>query len=158
MSLSGSCSSCSRSSSPCKLRRTSPLDPISELTLACSGTSWVVTWIILLPVDAVGSRGTHNGLERFTFGNVGESEQPRYAAHLILAWFLTFWVLYLIKREYARFIVLRQDFLMSKEHMRLAQSRTVLVTGVPKEYLNQDAMHRFCSVLPGGAKRVWFAR
>ncbi|GAA5981751.1 hypothetical protein JCM10908_004590 [Rhodotorula pacifica] len=119
---------------------------------------WVVTWIILLPVDAAGSRGTNTGLTRFTFGNVGESEQPRYAAHLILCWLLTFWVFYLLKREYARYIVLRQDFLMSKEHTHQAQSKTVLVTGVPKEFLNEAAMDRFCSVLPGGAKRVWFAR
>ncbi|GAA5869649.1 hypothetical protein JCM8547_005096 [Rhodosporidiobolus lusitaniae] len=118
----------------------------------------VVTWIILLPVDAAGSKGTNTGINKFTFGNVGESEQPRYAAHLILVWILTFWVFYLIKREYANFIVLRQDFLMSKDHTRLAQSKTVLVTGVPKEFLNQNAMQRFCSVLPGGAKRIWFAR
>ncbi|GAA5838909.1 hypothetical protein JCM11251_003734 [Rhodosporidiobolus azoricus] len=118
----------------------------------------VVTWVILLPIDAAGSKGTNTGINRFTFGNVGQSEQPRYAAHLILVWILTFWVFYLIRREYANFIVLRQDFLMSKEHARLAQSKTVLVTGVPKEFLNQNAMQRFCSVLPGGAKRIWFAR
>ncbi|GAA6002377.1 hypothetical protein JCM10207_001089 [Rhodosporidiobolus poonsookiae] len=118
----------------------------------------VVTWAILLPVDAAGSRGTNTGINKFTFGNVGESQQPRYAAHLILVWLLTFWVFFLIRREYANFIVLRQDFLMSKEHARLAQSKTVLVTGVPKEFLNHDAMTRFCSTLPGGAKRIWFAR
>ncbi|GAA5899410.1 hypothetical protein JCM6882_009110 [Rhodosporidiobolus microsporus] len=118
----------------------------------------VVTWVILLPIDAAGSKGTNTGINKFTFGNVGQSEQPRYAAHLILVWILTFYVFYLIRREYANFIVLRQDFLMSKEHTRLAQSKTVLVTGVPKEFLNQNAMMKFCSVLPGGAKRVWFAR
>lgn len=117
-----------------------------------------VTWIILLPVDAAGSKGTQTGITRFTFGNVGQSEQPRYAAHLILTWLLTFWVFYLVKREYSTYIVLRQDFLMSKEHTRLAQSKTVLVTGVPKEFLNQSSMSRFCSVLPGGSKRIWFAR
>ncbi|BGP07894.1 phosphate metabolism protein 7 [Rhodotorula toruloides] len=118
----------------------------------------VVTWVILLPVDAAGSRGTNTGITRFTFGNVGLSQQPRYAAHLILVWILTFWVFYLIRREYAKFIQLRQDFLMSPEHTRLAQSKTVLVTGVPEELLNQSNMQRFCNVLPGGAKRIWFAR
>ncbi|GAA5875622.1 hypothetical protein JCM1840_003281 [Sporobolomyces johnsonii] len=117
-----------------------------------------LTWIILLPVDAAGSAGTNTGIERFTFGNVGLSEQPRYAAHLILCWICTFWVFYLIRREWSTYIVLRQDFLMSKEHVKLAQSKTVLVTGVPKEFLNHPAMNRFCSVLPGGAKRIWFAR
>lgn len=118
----------------------------------------VVTWVILLPVDAASSGGTNTGINRFTFGNVGLSQQPRYAAHIILVWILTFWVFYLIKREYSTYIVLRQDFLMSRDHARLAQSKTVLVTGVPKEFLNQQSMMRFCSVLPGGAKRIWFAR
>ena len=137
-----------------------------------------VTWIILLPVDGANSRGTNNGINRFTFGNVGQSEQPRYAAHLILCWILTckcplgslksnketdffdsvVWVFYLIRREYSTFIVLRQDFLTSKEHARLAMSKTVLVTGVPKEYLNTTSLSKFCEVLPGGAKKIWFAR
>ncbi|GAA6060530.1 hypothetical protein JCM10212_005611 [Sporobolomyces blumeae] len=117
-----------------------------------------ITWIILLPVDAANSKGTNNGINRFTFGNVGQSEQPRYAAHLILVWILTFWVFYLIRREYSTFIVLRQDFLMSKEHAQHAMSKTVLVTGVPKEFLNQHSMNKFCSTLPGGTKRIWFAR
>ncbi|KAM0787652.1 hypothetical protein ACM66B_003716 [Microbotryomycetes sp. NB124-2] len=119
---------------------------------------WVISWIILLPVNAANSNGDNQGLNMFTFGNVGETEQPRYAAHLILVWLFTFYVFYLIKREYAAYIILRQDFLMSKEHSQLAQSRTVLVTGVPKEFLTVDAMQRFCSVLPGGVKRVWMAR
>ncbi|KAK4056830.1 phosphate metabolism protein 7 [Microbotryomycetes sp. JL221] len=119
---------------------------------------WILSWIILLPVNAANSNGNNTGLEMFTFGNVGETEQPRYAAHLILVWIFTFYVFYLIKREYAAYIILRQDFLMSREHAMLAQSRTVLVTGVPKEFLTVDAMTRFCSVLPGGVKRVWMAR
>lgn len=113
----------------------------------------------------------------FTFGNVGKTETPRYAAHLILTWFLTcapksrprrqhsltfstplVYVFYLIKREFAAFIILRQDFLISKEHSRLAQSKTVLVTGVSKEYLTVENLNKFCSVLPGGVKRIWLAR
>ncbi|POY71826.1 hypothetical protein BMF94_5187 [Rhodotorula taiwanensis] len=119
---------------------------------------WVVTWIILLPVDAAKSGGGQTGVSMFTFGNVGPAHQNRYAAHLILAWLLTFWVLYLVKREFSHFIVLRQEFLMSEQHRRLPQSKTVLVTGVPKEYLDREAMYRFCRPVPGGAKRVWFAR
>lgn len=117
----------------------------------------------------------------FTFGNVGTTETPRYAAHLILCWLLTcerairlvdgfelkliyvlrsrtVYVFYLIKREFAAWIILRQDFLISKDHSRLAQSKTVLVTGVPKEFLTVESMTKFCSVLPGGVKRIWLAR
>ncbi|KAK4698531.1 calcium permeable stress-gated cation channel, partial [Phenoliferia sp. Uapishka_3] len=69
-----------------------------------------------------------------------------------------FWVLYLIKRELAAYVVLRQDFLISREHTALPQARTVLVTGVAKEYLNVKSLTKLCSVLPGGVSRVWLAR
>lgn len=68
------------------------------------------------------------------------------------------WVFYLIKREFAAFVVLRQDFLISQQHRKLAQSKTVLVTGVAKEYLSVEALTRFCNFLPGGVHRIWIAR
>lgn len=117
-----------------------------------------VTWLILLPVDAARSGGQQSGVDAFTFGNVGLSQTNRYAAHLIVVYFLTFYIFYLLKREYAAFIVLRQDFLISKDHSRLAQSKTVLVTGIAKEYLSEESLRQFCDVLPGGVKRVWLAR
>ncbi|KAK4695907.1 calcium permeable stress-gated cation channel, partial [Phenoliferia sp. Uapishka_3] len=68
------------------------------------------------------------------------------------------WVFYLIRRELAAYVVFRQDFLMSREHVEQPQARTVLVTGVAKEYLNEKAMEKLCSVLPGGVSQVWLAR
>lgn len=56
------------------------------------------------------------------------------------------------------FIILRQDFLISKQHAQQAQAKTVLVTGVAKEYCNVESITKLCSVLPGGVKRVWIAR
>ena len=50
---------------------------------------WVLSWIILLPVTSVGQNTGRGGLDRFTFGNVSADSQPRYAAHLILAWIFT---------------------------------------------------------------------
>lgn len=58
----------------------------------------------------------------------------------------------------AAFVVLRQEFLISKAHSKLAQSKTVLVTGVAKEYLNVASLTQFCNFLPGGVKRIWIAR
>lgn len=48
----------------------------------------ILTWVILLPVDAAKARGTGTGIEMFTFGNVGNAT-ARYAAHLIIVWILT---------------------------------------------------------------------
>lgn len=120
--------------------------------------SMLVTFAIIIPVDLANSGGTSVGLDRLTFGNVGAANTSRYSAHLIVAWLMTFYVFYLIRREMSAYVVLRQEFLISREHARQAQSKTVLVTGVAKEYLNESALMEFCGVLPGGVKRVWLAR
>ena len=51
---------------------------------------WIVSWLILLPVDAAGTSVTgKTGLDKFTFGNVSASSQARYGAHLVVAWLAT---------------------------------------------------------------------
>ncbi len=46
---------------------------------------WLLSWAILLPVDAAGSNVVgKSGLDRLTFGNVAKNKQSRYWAHLIL--------------------------------------------------------------------------
>lgn len=77
---------------------------------------------------------------------------------MLILYIFKVYVFYLVKRELAAFVILRQEFLISKEHSRLAQSKTVLVTGVAKEYLNVESLTRFCHFLPGGVKQVWIAR
>lgn len=67
------------------------------------------------------------------------------------------YVFYLIKREYAAFVTLRHEFLVSKEHSSLAQSRTVLLTGIPKSYQSLKALSKFTSYL-GGVQNIWLVR
>jgi calcium permeable stress-gated cation channel len=51
---------------------------------------WLLSWIVLLPVTSVGTQVPgHKGLDRFIFGNVENTKQDRYAAHLILTYFFT---------------------------------------------------------------------
>jgi len=54
---------------------------------------WLITWAVLLPVDSAGLNNK-TGLDQFTFGNIPQTATVRSAAHLILAWFLTFWVMF----------------------------------------------------------------
>lgn len=51
----------------------------------------LITWPILLPLDAVNSGGTGTGFDQFTFGNIGlaTSQQNRYWAHLVLTYLIT---------------------------------------------------------------------
>lgn len=56
------------------------------------------------------------------------------------------------------FVHMRQQFLISKSHSRLAQARTVLVTGVPNELANERDLRTFASFVPGGVDRIWLYR
>jgi calcium permeable stress-gated cation channel len=51
---------------------------------------WVISWAVLLPVTSVNSHVAGvTGLDRFTFGNVENTQQDRYAAHIILVYLFT---------------------------------------------------------------------
>ena len=51
---------------------------------------WLISWAVLLPLTSVntGVPGD-SGLDMFIFGNIGTTDQDRYAAHLILTWIFT---------------------------------------------------------------------
>ena len=55
------------------------------------------------------------------------------------------YVFYIIRREFKNLVLIRHEFLTSKEHSSLAQSRTVLLTGIPREYQDVDALTKFAT-------------
>ena len=58
----------------------------------------------------------------------------------------------------AHYVRVRQDYLVSPAHSSTAQARTVLVTGIPPEYLSESALTQLFSHLPGGVSKVWINR
>jgi hypothetical protein len=120
---------------------------------------WFISWAVLLPVDSVktGFPGA-NGLDLFTFGNIAPDAQNRHAAHLILAYFFTFWILYIIRKEMSHFIITRQQHLIERKHSKSVQATTILVTGIPSKYLTQNALFKLFNSLPGGVKKIWINR
>jgi len=64
----------------------------------------------------------------------------------------------MIRREMSAFVKLRQQFLLSQSHSRLAQARTVLITSVPDALAKERALRTFASFVPGGVDRVWLFR
>jgi hypothetical protein len=64
----------------------------------------------------------------------------------------------MIRREMLHFVHTRHQFLVSKEHSRLAQARTVLITNVPEELASEHDLRTFCSFVPGGVDKVWLFR
>ncbi|CAL1699363.1 unnamed protein product [Somion occarium] len=120
---------------------------------------WLLSWAILLPITSVNtSVADHSGLDRFIFGNVANNKTTRYAAHLILAWFFTFWLWWNIKREMKHFITARQRWLIDPQNANSAQAHTVLISGVPQRYLTEAALMKLFSDLPGGVRKVWLNR
>ncbi|KAK9898454.1 DUF221-domain-containing protein [Cystobasidium minutum MCA 4210] len=117
----------------------------------------LLTWTILLPVYGTGSTG-NTQLNQFTFGNIGRDQKARYAAPLILCYLSTFWILFIIHREWKSYIQLRREFLTSKRWRATPQANTVLITGVPSDQLNLEALHSFADPYPGGVAKIWLAR
>ena len=56
------------------------------------------------------------------------------------------------------YIHIRQQYLISPSHSSTAQARTVLVTGIPPEYLTESSLSSLFSHLPGGVRKVWINR
>ncbi|PFH52049.1 hypothetical protein AMATHDRAFT_57827 [Amanita thiersii Skay4041] len=119
----------------------------------------LLTFAVIIPVNAINVTGSMNGLERISWTNITSfQDQPRYAAHIIVVYVLTFFVLYMIRREMHHFVELRHDFLLSKSHSRLPQARTVLITTVPDDLANEHDLRTFASFVPGGVDKVWLYR
>ena len=138
---------------------------------------WVLSWAVLLPVTIVNIHPSNfSGLDQFVFGNVSPTQQNRYAAHIILVYiftgalyyfltvqnllkvFVVGWTLYNIRVEMKHFLLTRQKHLINTVHAQSAQARTLLVTGIPAKYLNQEALHKLFQDLPGGVKKIWINR
>ncbi|KAG8683848.1 hypothetical protein FRC08_014034, partial [Ceratobasidium sp. 394] len=118
---------------------------------------WLVSWAILLPVDSAGLNNK-DGLGQFTFGNIPQDRQVRYAAQLVLVWTLAAWVMYNIKKEMRKFVSTRQHHLVDPIHSRSAQANTVLITGVPRKFLDEASLAQLFQHVPGGVKKVWIDR
>ncbi|KAF9058941.1 hypothetical protein BDP27DRAFT_529917 [Rhodocollybia butyracea] len=118
----------------------------------------VLTFVIIVPVDFVGQNGASSSLEKITWTNVTDATQKRFIAHIFVVYALTFFVIYLVRREMGHFVFMRQKWLLSPHHSRLAQARTVLITSVPDALSTETSLRQFASFVPGGVERVWFYR
>ena len=68
------------------------------------------------------------------------------------------WICCNIKHEMEHYVHVRQEYLVSPSHSSTAQARTVLVTGIPQEFLTESALTRLFNHLPGGVRKVWINR
>jgi hypothetical protein len=113
-----------------------------------------------------------SGLDRFTYGQIPPNKQSRLWAHLILDYvfvcefqeyvlsteLMIVWIIFLIWQEMQHWLIIRQQYLISKHHSKQPQASTVLITGIPKDYMDEKRLEQLFSSLPGGVKRIWLAR
>ncbi|ORX39718.1 hypothetical protein BD324DRAFT_597224 [Kockovaella imperatae] len=119
---------------------------------------WLLSWVVLMPIDSVNTGSGKTGVDRFTFGNISNKDQNRLWAHLILDIVFIGWIIYLIVGEMHHWLVVRQKYLISPAHSRLPQASTILVTGIPNSYMDEQKLQDLYSPLPGGVKSIWLNR
>lgn len=56
------------------------------------------------------------------------------------------------------FVTTRQRWLTKPENASSPMRSTVLITGVPRDYLTESALTKLFSHLPGGVRKVWLNR
>ncbi|KAK5633213.1 hypothetical protein RRF57_008927 [Xylaria bambusicola] len=109
--------------------------------------------------DATDNQGnTITGLDTLAWGNVKDENYRRYWAHLVLAILVVVWVCGVIFAELRVYIKVRQDWLTTAEHRLRASATTVLVSGIPDKWLNEEALRGLFDVFPGGIRNVWLTR
>ncbi|CAM1504888.1 Fc.00g024790.m01.CDS01 [Cosmosporella sp. VM-42] len=111
-----------------------------------------ISWPILMPVHATGGNGLVQ-LDMLTLGNVASSK--RLYAHVIVAWAFFGFVLFTIARECIYYINIRQAYLSSPHYAKRLSSRTVLLTSVPPQYLDEARLRKLYG---DSVKRIWIPR
>jgi hypothetical protein len=63
-----------------------------------------------------------------------------------------------IKYEMDHYIEVRQEYLVSQTLSSTTQTCSVLVTGIPPEYISELSLTRLFNHLPGGVRQAWINR
>ncbi|KAJ5244478.1 hypothetical protein N7489_004574 [Penicillium chrysogenum] len=125
---------------------------------------------VLLPINRIGGKGqtyqhgnsgtkySVTGLDQLAWGNVTPEHTHRYWAHLVMAVIAIIYVCFVFFDELRNYIRLRQAYLTSPQHRLRASATTVLVTSIPPDWLNIDALDRLFDVFPGGVRNIWLNR
>jgi hypothetical protein len=125
---------------------------------------------VLLPLNRAGGKGqtfkngtagdrwSVTGLDQLAWGNVTPQHTNRYWAHLVMAVIVIVYVCAVFFDELRGFIRLRQAYLTSPQHRLRASATTVLVTSIPPDWLDMEALDRLFDVFPGGVRNIWINR
>jgi hypothetical protein len=131
-----------------------------EMMIWFFAPTFVFTWLLLLPIYGAKPNNAQSGFNQFVFGNVGtgRAQQLRLIAPLFANWIVVFWWLYVMRRFLSAFVTHRQEFLTSPKYANSPQAKTILITGIPNDYLSEKKLTAMYSHLPGGVAKVWLNR
>jgi calcium permeable stress-gated cation channel len=135
------------------------------------GASLLFVWPVLLPINAVNQRGSAGGVQGLDLLSISNINSPnRYWAHVSVGiafisstpFFIEFnavgFTCFLLYHELDAFIRIRQDNLTSDLHKGTVRATTILVTSIPKQFLDVKTLRQVFSVFPGGVKNVFLNR
>ena len=107
-----------------------------------------------MPINITGGNGKSQ-LELLSYSNINIStHSSRLYGHVVVAWLVYGFVLYMITREGIFYINLRQAYLLSPRSTNRISSKTVLFTCVPTEYQDEE---RIRAIFGSTVRHVWFA-
>lgn len=125
---------------------------------------------VLIPINYAGGKGTTykngtsgdrydvTGLDQLAWGNVKPQQTHRYWAHLVMAVLVIVYICFIFFDELRGYIRMRQAYLTSPQHRLRASATTVLVTAIPADWLNIEALENLFDVFPGGIRNIWINR
>lgn len=124
---------------------------------------------VLLPINAVGGRGSSyalsefgttniTGLNQLSWSNVRPDQTNRYWAHWLMALFFIIYICYVIFDELKNYIRMRQAYITSPQHRLRASATTVLVSSIPSKWCSVEALDGLYDVFPGGLRNIWVNR
>lgn len=129
----------------------------------------IVILPVLLPINAVGGRGSSyalsnygttniTGLNQLSWSNVRPDKTNRYWAHWLMALFFIVYICYVIFDELKNYIRMRQAYITSPQHRLRASATTVLVSSIPSKWCSVEALDGLYDVFPGGLRNIWINR
>lgn len=121
----------------------------------------VITIPILLPLNFVHGKNSSQGvqgLDRLSISNVGTKSSSFYWAHLILGTTSITVCCIWISREFHHFTKIRHQYLWSRRIQSNSRPSAILLSNIPRRYLNSRWLSQLFQDFPGGVKSVLINR
>lgn len=100
--------------------------------------------------------GETQGLDRYSWANIGLDHTAFYWAHLLMALLMIVFICYTIYVELLFYVHVRNSYLVSPAHRLSEAANTILVTDIPEEDL--PVLEDVYGIFPGGVHSVWINR